>query len=162
MVGRLKFLDSRTHGDLMISLRPPATEWEIAWKANNESHPLVNDWCFIGVGLALTVLAKQLPITSLWALSLSTASIDTSLAMQRQEFKSAHSFRILSTYGRTVTVAMRSTGAARAFLIWLFCKKPSRRNGSSRVSRFEENSRCRRTSACFDTRAESTLLRLVA
>ena len=33
------YLDTRTHGDLMISLRPPATDWEKAWKANNEAHP---------------------------------------------------------------------------------------------------------------------------
>lgn len=47
------YLDSRDHGDLMISLRPPATDWENAWKANNEAHPLVNDWKFVGVGLAV-------------------------------------------------------------------------------------------------------------
>jgi len=35
------YLDTREHGDVMISLRPPADEWEIAWRENNKSHPLV-------------------------------------------------------------------------------------------------------------------------
>ena len=47
------YLDTRAHGDLMISLRPLASEWERAWKNNNESHPLVNDWCFKGVGVGV-------------------------------------------------------------------------------------------------------------
>ena len=51
------YLDTRRHGDLMISLRPPATNWEKAWKANNESHPLVNPWRFLGVGIGVKDLA---------------------------------------------------------------------------------------------------------
>lgn len=51
------YLDTRRHGDLMISLRPPATDWEKAWKANNESHPLVNPWRFLGVGIGVKDLA---------------------------------------------------------------------------------------------------------
>ncbi|MEC7076750.1 MAG: hypothetical protein VXX02_10220 [Pseudomonadota bacterium] len=51
------YLDTRTHGDLMISLRPPATDWEKAWKANNEAHPLVNPWRFLGVGIGVKDLA---------------------------------------------------------------------------------------------------------
>lgn len=47
------YLDTRAHGDLMISLRPPASDWEKAWKANNEAHPLVADWRFLGVGLGV-------------------------------------------------------------------------------------------------------------
>ncbi|MBW2269942.1 MAG: VOC family protein [Deltaproteobacteria bacterium] len=47
------YLDTREHGDLMISLRPPSTEWEKAWKANNEAHPLVQGWRFLGVGLGV-------------------------------------------------------------------------------------------------------------
>ena len=47
------YLDTRRHGDLMLSLRPPATDWEKAWKANNESHPLVPRWRFLGLGIAV-------------------------------------------------------------------------------------------------------------
>ena len=47
------YFDTRAHGDMMISLRPPATEWEKAWKANNETHPLVSDWSFRGVGIGV-------------------------------------------------------------------------------------------------------------
>tara|TARA_B100000676_G_scaffold257231_1_gene264913 strand:- start:424 stop:1380 length:957 start_codon:yes stop_codon:yes gene_type:complete len=47
------YLDTRNHGDVMISLRPPATPWEKAWKANNEAHPLVRDWSFLGLGIAV-------------------------------------------------------------------------------------------------------------
>lgn len=41
----------------MISLRPPATDWEKAWKANNQAHPLVNSWRFLGVGIGVKDLA---------------------------------------------------------------------------------------------------------
>ena len=47
------YLDTRAHGDLMISLRPSAGDWEKTWKENNKSHPLVSDWCFQGVGIGV-------------------------------------------------------------------------------------------------------------
>ena len=50
------YLDTRKFGNLMISLRPPPTDWERSWKANNESHPLVNDWRFRRVGIGVTDL----------------------------------------------------------------------------------------------------------
>ena len=37
----------------MISLRPPADEWEITWRENNRSHPLVKGWKFFGVGVVV-------------------------------------------------------------------------------------------------------------
>ena len=50
------YLDTRKFGNMMISLRPPPTDWERSWKANNEAHPLVNDWRFRGVGIGVTDL----------------------------------------------------------------------------------------------------------
>ena len=47
------YIDTRKHGDLMISLRPPADDWEKSWRKNNESHPLVNKWKFLGVGICV-------------------------------------------------------------------------------------------------------------
>jgi catechol 2,3-dioxygenase-like lactoylglutathione lyase family enzyme len=47
------YLDTRKFGDVMISLRPPVGEWEKKWKTNNLSHPLVNKWKFLGVGIAV-------------------------------------------------------------------------------------------------------------
>ena len=47
------YIDTRQHGDLMISLRPPADDWEKSWRKNNESHPLVNKWKFLGVGICV-------------------------------------------------------------------------------------------------------------
>ena len=47
------YLDTRKFGDVMISLRPPVGEWEKKWKANNLSHPLVNNWKYLGVGIAV-------------------------------------------------------------------------------------------------------------
>jgi len=52
------YLDTRRFGDLMISLRPPAGNWEKAWKKNNEAHPLVNDWQFFGVGIAVSCVSE--------------------------------------------------------------------------------------------------------
>jgi 4-hydroxyphenylpyruvate dioxygenase-like putative hemolysin len=47
------YLDTRLHGDLMISLRPNADDWEKSWRKNNESHPMVNDWSFLGLGICV-------------------------------------------------------------------------------------------------------------
>ena len=47
------YIDTRKYGDLMISLRPPADEWEKSWRKNNESHPLVNKWKFLGLGICV-------------------------------------------------------------------------------------------------------------
>ena len=47
------YIDTRLHGDLMISLRPEADSWEKSWRENNKSHPLVKDWTFYGVGLCV-------------------------------------------------------------------------------------------------------------
>ena len=50
------YIDTRAHGDLMISLRPPADPWEKSWRKNNESHPLVNKWKFLGLGICVNDL----------------------------------------------------------------------------------------------------------
>jgi hypothetical protein len=50
------YIDTRLHGDLMISLRPPADTWEKSWRKNNESHPLVNKWKFLGLGICVNDL----------------------------------------------------------------------------------------------------------
>ena len=50
------YIDTRLHGDLMISLRPPADTWEKLWRKNNESHPLVNKWKFLGLGICVNDL----------------------------------------------------------------------------------------------------------
>ena len=47
------YIDTRLHGDLMISLRPNADDWEKSWRKNNESHPMVNDWNFLGLGICV-------------------------------------------------------------------------------------------------------------
>ena len=47
------YIDTRLHGDLMISLRPEADSWEKSWRENNKSHPLVKDWTFYGIGLCV-------------------------------------------------------------------------------------------------------------
>ena len=47
------YIDTRLHGDLMISLRPSADDWEKSWRKNNESHPMVNDWSFLGLGICV-------------------------------------------------------------------------------------------------------------
>ena len=54
------YLDTRAHGDLMISLRPPASEWERAWRENNEQHPLVNDWKFLGLGIGVFSVSETI------------------------------------------------------------------------------------------------------
>ena len=79
------YLDSRRFGDLMISLRPPASDWENAWKANNEAHPLVNDWKFLGVGIAVTSVSQAVDYyESLGFVSADDVCNDEQFLMRRQ------------------------------------------------------------------------------
>ena len=79
------YLDSRRFGDLMISLRPPASDWENGWKANNEAHPLVNNWKFLGVGIAVTSVSQAVDYyDSLGFVSADDVSNDEQFAMRRQ------------------------------------------------------------------------------
>ena len=52
------YIDTRLHGDLMISLRPPADDWEKSWRKNNQKHPLVNKWEFLGLGICVNDINK--------------------------------------------------------------------------------------------------------
>ena len=82
------YLDSRRVGDLMISLRPPASDWEKAWKKNNEAHPLVNDWEFIGVGIAVSSVRDAVDYyESLGFIRASDVLDDVPLGMRRQTVK---------------------------------------------------------------------------
>jgi methylmalonyl-CoA/ethylmalonyl-CoA epimerase len=54
------FIDTRKYGDVLLSLRPPASDWEKAWQAHNQSYPLVNDWQFKGLGVAVKDLEKTI------------------------------------------------------------------------------------------------------
>ena len=77
------YLDTREHGDLMISLRPPATDWEKAWKANNEAHPLVPGWRFLGVGLGVhSVDASVAYYESLGFRAVREATVDAQLGIR--------------------------------------------------------------------------------
>lgn len=53
------YLDTRRRGDLMISLRGPASDWEKAWKANNEAHPLVPRWRLRAIGIGAQSAARS-------------------------------------------------------------------------------------------------------
>jgi catechol 2,3-dioxygenase-like lactoylglutathione lyase family enzyme len=53
------YLDTRRYGDVMISLRPPASAWELAWKQNNLAYPLVSNWKFRGVGISVSDMDKS-------------------------------------------------------------------------------------------------------
>jgi len=82
------YLDSRRHGDLMISLRPPASEWENAWKANNAAHPLVNDWRFLGVGIAVQSVEEAVDYyASLGFDADGDLDVDEQLAVRRQHVR---------------------------------------------------------------------------
>ncbi|MEE8374193.1 MAG: VOC family protein [Dehalococcoidia bacterium] len=52
------YLDTREFGSLILSLRCPQRKWEKAWKAHNLAHPLLSDWRFYGVGVAVRDLDK--------------------------------------------------------------------------------------------------------
>ena len=52
------YLDTRTFGDVMISLRPNASNWENTWKENNLNHPLVSNWKLLGLGIVVENVKK--------------------------------------------------------------------------------------------------------
>ena len=54
------YLDTRDHGDVIISFRPPAGDWERQWKQNNLADSRVNDWQFRGVGVPVRDLDKTI------------------------------------------------------------------------------------------------------
>ena len=81
------YIDTRLHGDLMISLRPPADDWEKLWRKNNESHPLVNKWKFLGTGICVNNLdAASDYYSRLGFKTLSKKNINKNLRTISQEF----------------------------------------------------------------------------
>ena len=52
------YLDTRKFGDVMISLRPNASNWENTWKENNLNNPLVSNWKLLGLGIVVENVEK--------------------------------------------------------------------------------------------------------
>ncbi len=52
------YLDTREYGDVIISFRPPTGTWEKTWQENNLAYPLVSDWKFRGIDIAVNDLDK--------------------------------------------------------------------------------------------------------
>ena len=52
------YLDTRKFGDVMISLRPKASNWENTWEENNLNHPLVSNWKLLGLGIVVENVEK--------------------------------------------------------------------------------------------------------
>lgn len=92
------YLDTRKFGDVIISFRPPAGDWEKAWMANNVKHPLVNDWEFRGVGVAV----KDLDKTVEYYESLGFASAQPEVVV---DSSTASEFTV---YGKTPDAPVRS------------------------------------------------------
>jgi hypothetical protein len=160
------YLDSRRHGDLMISLRPPASDWENAWKANNEAHPLVNDWRFLGVGIAVASVEDAMEFyASLGFHAADELETDEQLGVRRQSVRVGP-----TTFEFCESIAENS-----------FCAEAIRTRGEGvfdlrfQVSDLDVEKRrlserglslhplgAAGPSVCFDTRAEGNmLLRLV-
>ncbi|MEE8414291.1 MAG: VOC family protein [Dehalococcoidales bacterium] len=52
------YLGTAKYGAIWLSFRPPAGERHKAWQAHNRAHPLVSDWKFRGMGVAVRDLDK--------------------------------------------------------------------------------------------------------
>ena len=52
------YLGTGKYGNIWLSFRPPADKWHKAWQAHNRAHPIVNDWIFRGMGVAVRDLDK--------------------------------------------------------------------------------------------------------
>ena len=52
------YVDTRQHGNVVISFRPSMPELEKKWTAHNRAHPMVSDWQFHGLGIVVRDLDK--------------------------------------------------------------------------------------------------------
>lgn len=52
------YIDTREFGHVIVSFRPPVQKWEKKWTAHNRAHPLLSDWQFHGLGIAVRDLDK--------------------------------------------------------------------------------------------------------
>jgi catechol 2,3-dioxygenase-like lactoylglutathione lyase family enzyme len=160
------YLDSRRHGDLMISLRPPASEWENAWKANNEAHPLVNDWRFLGVGIAVANVAEAVDYyASLGFVVAGDPEVDESLGIRRQSVRVGpitFEFCEVLTENSICADAFRSRGEGVFDLRFeVSSLEAEKQRLKARDVNLYPNVEAG-SSACFDTRAEGNmLLRLI-
>ncbi len=59
-VGRIgeNYIDNSSFGNIWLSFRPPAGKWEKVWKAHNMELPMVSNWKFRGVGVAVRDVDK--------------------------------------------------------------------------------------------------------
>lgn len=59
-VGRIgeNYVHNSNFGNVWISFRPPASEWEKRWKENNMTYSLVSSWKFRGLGVAVRDVDK--------------------------------------------------------------------------------------------------------
>ncbi len=160
------YLDTRLHGDLMISLRPPASDWEKAWKMNNLSHPLVNDWKFRGVGIAVSNLAETIEYyQSLGFPTNAKRQIDQHLGRFHQHIKAGPvTFEFCEPLGKNSLCAesLESRGEGVFELIFEVSdlKAAAHRLKDHGLPCCTEASA--KSGQCFDSRAEgNTLIRLI-
>jgi len=52
------YMDTRRYGNVIVSFRPPVARWEKAWTAHNLSHPILRNWEFQGMGIAVRDIDK--------------------------------------------------------------------------------------------------------
>ena len=54
------YLGTSKYGNIWLSFRPPAEKLHKDWQAHNRAHPLVSDWKFRGMGVAVRDLDKAI------------------------------------------------------------------------------------------------------
>lgn len=153
------YLDSRQQGDLMISLRPPASDWEKVWKANNEAHPLVNDWQFVGVGIAVQSLTDAVAYYAKLGFDVADEpSVDDGLGIKRQDvqvgplrFEFCESLGADSYCGDAFQ--QRGEGVFELKFKVADISAEQRRLADRDVDQLPHSG-----AACFDTRAEGNML----
>lgn len=52
------YIDTRKYGHVIVSFRPPVRKYEKVWTDHNQSHPMLKDWKFYGVGIDVLDLDK--------------------------------------------------------------------------------------------------------
>jgi len=107
------YLDTRKFGDVMISLRPPASEWEKAWRENNISHPLVRDWKISGVG----ILVEDIELATEYYLDLGFSLEGTAKEYEALNVKS-NQLKIGPTDRVTIIKELHRSGKLHAQVIY--------------------------------------------
>tara|TARA_Y100000746_G_C15250593_1_gene345431 strand:- start:57 stop:704 length:648 start_codon:yes stop_codon:yes gene_type:complete len=158
------YLDTRRYGDLMISLRPPMGNWEKTWKENNLAHPLVSDWKFKGLGIAVSDIESASNYYRDLNFSETTSLLENkSLNTKYQQFNiSGVSFELIEPLTKEniyqESLELRGDGVAEIIFLVDDLSSEIEKFQSKGIALMLKQENEDLDFACFDTREEGNLI----